>query len=111
MSKLKMLIAVAVLIGIAITSYVFVPRDTQAQITVFKSPTCDCCGEYISYLKDEGFKVAVQNVQNRSEIKEKYGIPAEMESCHTAVMGNYFIEGHVPVSAINKLITEKPVID
>ena len=81
------------------------------KITVFKSPTCGCCGTYISYLKKEGFDVKVENVNNMLSIKEKYQIPTELESCHTSAVGNYFIEGHIPVEVIKKLLTEKPTLD
>ena len=81
------------------------------KITVFKSPTCGCCGDYINYLKKEGFDVKVENVNNMLSVKEKYQVPTELESCHTSVAGNYFIEGHVPVEVIKKLLTEKPALD
>jgi hypothetical protein len=78
---------------------------------VYKSPTCGCCGNYITYLRSKGFDVEVKNVQDADSIKDKYGIPYEMSSCHTTVIGDYFVEGHVPVEAVDKLLTEKPDID
>lgn len=78
---------------------------------VYKSPTCGCCAQYASYLKRQGFIVEVVN--NNSEmvkIKNKYKIPAEDQSCHTTVIGDYFIEGHIPVAAINKLLAERPAV-
>ena len=83
----------------------------KIQITVYKSPTCGCCGGYITYLKGQGFNVKVEDVRDTLAIKEKYGIPPELEACHTAVIGDYFIEGHVPVEAIKKLLSEKPAIE
>lgn len=80
------------------------------EITVYKSPTCGCCGNYVAYLKREGFDVKVVSVNNMDEIKDKYGVPSGLQSCHTAVAGNYFIEGHVPIEAVNKLLDEKPNI-
>lgn len=80
-------------------------------ITVFKSLTCSCCAEYISYLKKEGFEVKVENTDNMLAIKEKYNVPSDAESCHTSVIGNYVVEGHVPFVAIKKLLTEKPTLD
>ncbi len=81
------------------------------EITVYKSPSCGCCGNYIPYLKGEGFEVTVVNVDDISGIKEEYGVPDGFNSCHTTVIGNYFVEGHVPLEAIDKLLTENPEID
>ncbi len=79
-------------------------------VTVYKTPTCGCCGVYVAYLRKKGFTVKVEDMSSLSSIKSKYNIPSEMESCHTTVVGNYVVEGHVPVETINKLLTEKPDI-
>src|SRR3989344_4644764 len=82
------------------------------KIIVYKSQYCGCCSGYISYLKQQGFDVeSVEASEDLSSIKSKYGIPDAMESCHTSVIGDYFIEGHVPVEAINKLLNEKPTVN
>jgi hypothetical protein len=80
----------------------------RAQIIVFKSPTCGCCDGYVEYLRRGGLEVKAQNVRNILSVKEEQNIPPELESCHTAVAGDYFIEGHVPIEAVKKLISEKP---
>lgn len=85
--------------------------ETKLVATVYKSPTCGCCGEYISYLKKQGFEVAMENKSDMKPIKKLYGIPQDMQSCHTTVMGDYVVEGHVPIEAIQKLLKEKPEID
>ena len=85
--------------------------EEKPKITVFYSPNCGCCHEYIAYLKRNGFKVKEEATQDILSIKEKYQIPPEMESCHTALVENYFIEGHIPVEIIKKLLQEKPEID
>ena len=84
--------------------------ETKLSATVYKSPTCGCCGEDISYLKKQGFEVKTENKTDMSAIKVQYGIPENMQSCHTTVMGDYVVEGHIPVEAIQKLLTEKPDI-
>lgn len=81
------------------------------KITVFKSPMCGCCEGYINELEKNGFQVEVKEMQDMSSIKTKYNVPLSMQSCHTAVVGNYFIEGHVPIEAVNKMIEEQPDID
>ncbi|MBU0598257.1 hypothetical protein KKF61_04690 [Patescibacteria group bacterium] len=82
-----------------------------SKVTVYKSPTCGCCVEHSKYLDKQGFEVEVVKESNMPAIKSKYNIPREMESCHTAIFGDYFVEGHVPIEAIDKLLTEKPDID
>lgn len=81
------------------------------KITLFKSPYCGCCTNYVAYLKNNGFEVEVITIKDMESIKKKYNIASDVESCHTAVLGNYFIEGHVPIEAIKKLLIEKPNID
>lgn len=81
------------------------------KITVYSSPFCSCCTEWVGYVTNAGFTVKVINMPDLSALKEKYQIPEDLRSCHTAVLGSYFIEGHMPVEAINKLILERPSID
>ncbi len=65
----------------------------------------------MEYLEDRGFLVEVTETQNMEPIKKKYNIPQDMQSCHTMVIGDYFVEGHVPIEAINRLLAENPQID
>ena len=78
--------------------------------TIFKSSSCGCCGVYSQYMEKRGFNVQVVDTEDLSATKNKYNIPRQMESCHTTVIGDYFVEGHVPVEAIQKLLEEKPDI-
>lgn len=78
-------------------------------VTLYKSPTCGCCEKYVSYLRQNGFEVKASNENDMNAIKHKYGV-SRVASCHTAIINGYVIEGHVPVSAINKLLKEKPAI-
>lgn len=78
---------------------------------VFKSPTCGCCKGYASALGQDGFQVTPTDMSNVNTVKDKYNIPDEMRSCHTTIVGKYFIEGHVPIEAVNKLLKEQPDID
>ena len=82
----------------------------NVDITVYKSPTCGCCGKYIAYLKNNGANVIVEETEEMNAIKTKYNIPSLLESCHTSVIGDYVVEGHVPVEAIRRLLDEKPLI-
>lgn len=78
--------------------------------TIFKSPGCGCCGIYSQYMGKKGFDIQVVDTEDLSSIKTKYNIPRSMQSCHTTVVGDYFVEGHVPTEAIQKLLSEKPDI-
>ncbi len=83
---------------------------TGQEVTVYKTSTCGCCHVYAQYLKKEGMRVSEVDVADLNSIKHQYGIPTEMESCHTSIVGDYVIEGHIPVAVIEKLLTEKPDI-
>ncbi len=78
-------------------------------ITVHKSPTCGCCEKYVDYLRENGFEVQAINEENMDAIKKRYG-SSRVASCHTALVGGYVVEGHVPVAAIRKMLKEKPAI-
>lgn len=76
--------------------------------SVFKSPWCGCCENWVNYLKENGHTVSVKEIEDLSPIKKSSGISEKMQSCHTAVVDGYIIEGHVPVREIDRLLTEKP---
>jgi hypothetical protein len=78
-------------------------------ITVHKSPTCGCCEKYVDYLRDNGFEVEARNEPDMNAVKQRHGV-AHVASCHTALIGGYVVEGHVPVASIRKLLKEKPAI-
>ena len=80
-------------------------------VEVFKTPSCGCCYGYVLFLEVEKFKVKQTDMRSLHTIKQKYNIPVEMQSCHTTIMGKYFIEGHVPFEAVEKLLKEQPDID
>ncbi|MEM5802061.1 MAG: DUF411 domain-containing protein [Candidatus Aenigmatarchaeota archaeon] len=79
-------------------------------VVIYISPNCGCCALYANYLKNQGISIKVSYIDDISSIKSKYSIPINMQSCHTTIIGNYFVEGHVPVEAILKLMEEKPNI-
>jgi len=87
------------------------PASAEAPvITVYKSPTCGCCSSWVDHVKAAGFAVDVHDVDNLSDIKADAAVPANARSCHTAIVGGYAIEGHVPAATIQRLIKEKPAI-
>jgi hypothetical protein len=77
-------------------------------MTVYKSPTCRCCGKWIDHMKAQGFTLDVKDMDDVSPVKRTMGIPEDMWSCHTGVVGKYAVEGHVPADVVKKLLAEKP---
>jgi hypothetical protein len=78
--------------------------------TLYKNPECSCCEGYAAYLRENGFDVTVKPTHDLPLIKRQYGVPSELEGCHTTLVGGYVIEGHVPVNTLIRLLTEKPAI-
>ncbi len=78
------------------------------EITVYKTESCGCCTKWVEHLEASGFQVNIESVVETSTINAALGIPPQMASCHTAVADGYWIEGHVPVDLIQKLLSEKP---
>jgi hypothetical protein len=79
-------------------------------MTVYKSPTCGCCGKWVDILKDSGFDLTVNDVDDIEAMKDKLGVPKGVRSCHTGVADNYLIEGHVPAREIQLLLKNKPMV-
>jgi hypothetical protein len=74
---------------------------------VWKDPSCGCCKDWIAHLQASGFQVKVNEVGNEA-IRRKLGVASKFGSCHTALVGGYAIEGHVPASEIRRLLQDKP---
>lgn len=97
----------ALFIGLAASS-AWAASDAPI-IDVYKSPTCGCCGKWIDHLKANGFTVRSHNTNNVTEHKTRLGVPLGYGSCHTAEVGGYLVEGHVPAREIKRLLKEKPL--
>lgn len=81
-----------------------------ADVVVYKSPTCGCCKEWVNHLQENGFSVEVHDRRDMNPVKVELGVPRHLQSCHTAKVSNYVIEGHVPANDIKRLLKEKPAI-
>ena len=77
-------------------------------MTVYKTPTCGCCALWVEHLEANGFTVEVVDMPDLSPVKAQYGIPNELQSCHTGVIGDYVVEGHVPAEDVRRLLEERP---
>lgn len=80
----------------------------EKQIEVYKSPTCGCCVAWVEHMREAGFAVEVHDVKDLAPIKERHGITPDLASCHTAVLGDYVIEGHVPAEDVARLLEAAP---
>lgn len=91
---------------------IMAPRVARAfapsPMTVYKSPTCGCCKEWIKHVEANGFACKVIERDDLTPIKRQLGVPKNMESCHTAIVGKYLIEGHVPADLIKDLLAKRP---
>lgn len=87
------------------------PPPEDAVVTLYRTSTCGCCVGYIDYLEDQGFQVDDVVVEDLDAVKDDLHIPHDMRSCHTALVGDYFVEGHVPAEAVLTLLSERPAID
>ena len=88
----------------------YIPAFTAsaAEVTVYKSPTCDCCKKWIKHLEKNGFKVKAHDVSNVTPYKIKHGVKPRLASCHTAIVDGYVVEGHVPAADIKRLLKTRP---
>jgi hypothetical protein len=77
-------------------------------IVVHKDPLCDCCGGWVSYLEAQGFQTKIVEAKNINSVKARFGVPEDLWSCHTAWVGGYLLEGHVPATSVRKLLSERP---
>ena len=97
-------------LALAVTG-AFAPHLLAQQTTaveVWRSPSCRCCGAWVKHLEGNGFTVKVNMVADTGPVRRMAGIPDKLGSCHTAKVGGYVIEGHVPASDIRRLLAEKP---
>lgn len=84
---------------------------SQVTMTVYKSPACGCCHEWVDYMKAEGFSVTAVDTDDVGSIKAEHGLTSpKLQSCHTALVDGYLIEGHVPVNDVRRLLNERPRI-
>ena len=77
-------------------------------VTVYKSPTCGCCTEWVDHLEQKGFPVKTTDMQDVQSMKNRLGVPRTLSACHTAVVDGYVVEGHVPASDIKRLLQKQP---
>jgi hypothetical protein len=91
-------------------------RQSQAgspalpEVEVFKTATCGCCSKWVDHLRRDGFTVKAVDVDDLPAVKARHKVPANLSTCHTALVGNYIVEGHVPVADVRRLVERKPPV-
>lgn len=80
-------------------------------VTMYRNPDCSCCHQWAAIAKAAGWTVATVDVPDMAAFKAEAGVPLDAASCHTTLVGDYFVEGHVPLAAIDRLLAERPSID
>jgi len=105
---LKTLLGTAAAIPLSIGFFPARAYSAAAEMTVWKSASCGCCGHWVEHMRNAGFSLKVVDVYDVSPIKTEQGVPNDLQSCHTAVIDGYVIEGHVPAPAVTRLLAERP---
>ena len=98
------------MLGAAVT-FAAVPcsfADALPMVTITKDPNCSCCTGWAEHVRAAGFPVTVVSATDLKPLKTRLGVPGDLSGCHTAEVGGYVIEGHVPVAAIQRLLREQP---
>ena len=103
---IRTILAVALLVLTPISA----TTAESVSATLYKNPGCMCCENYADYLRSNGFDVTVVEHPNMTLIKQKHGVREDLEGCHTMLVGGYVVEGHVPLAALKRLLSENPAI-
>ena len=102
----RLLLGAAAFIGMAGTACA--QARPSRSLTVFKTPTCACCDDWIAHMRDAGFSIAVTVLPDLRPFRSARGLPDALASCHTGLIDGYLIEGHVPAQDVIRLLTERP---
>ena len=98
--------ACALILGVV--GFARVTRAASTTIEVYRSPSCGCCGAWISHMQANGFEARVIETDDLGPIKSRWGVAEDLQSCHTARVEGYVIEGHVPAADVKRLLAERP---
>ena len=98
-------LAGAVALGQPLSGLAASPKD---RVTAWKTPNCGCCNEWVFHLRSNGFEVVTNDVKDTAPVRQKLGLAEKFGSCHTGLLGNYVLEGHVPAKEMRRLLREKP---
>ena len=108
--KTILILLIGILVIVGIYFGINQPVGKVKNIVVYKDPSCGCCNAWIKHLKKNDFNVEVHDEKNMQSIKSRLMVPGNLQSCHTATIDGYTIEGHVPADVIERLVNEKPEV-
>lgn len=111
MRKIYARIAVAIAAAAVAASPLAAKPVSKPLATIFKNPQCACCEAYAKYLRENGYQVKLIPTNDLALIQQRQGVPAGLEGCHTTLIGGYFVDGHVPVETLNRLLAQRPNIN
>ena len=107
--SLRTLVASA-LLGLATLGGVPTAVADDDEVVMYKDPNCGCCGKWAEHMREHGFKVREVATTEMGQVKGEAGVPQALGSCHTAKVGGYVVEGHVPAADVRRMLTDKPAI-
>ncbi|MGH7503351.1 MAG: DUF411 domain-containing protein [Longimicrobiales bacterium] len=109
-SRLWILAAAIGVVAVTGTAAALFSKEAPAvaAITVYKDPNCGCCAKWVDHLRQNGFTVKVEDTDQMAAVKQRLGVGQALASCHTAVVGDYVFEGHIPADAIQKFLANPP---
>lgn len=96
--------------GMLASSGTLVAQQQTTVVEVYKTATCGCCSKWVEHLRAHGFTVGSINVNNMAGVKKRHRVPPTVESCHTALVNGYILEGHVPAADVQRLLRERPAV-
>lgn len=101
---------IAVLAGLLLTSGAAWANEASRSMVMYKDPLCDCCEGHAAHLRQNGFDVQIVPTPDLDAVKQANHVPAELAGCHTVLVDGYVVEGHVPASVVDRLLTERPAV-
>lgn len=104
-SRMGRYIMLAALCSVAVSGHA---GTTDKEVVMYKDPNCGCCGKWAEHMRENGFDVREVATSGMQEIKQDAGVPRALNSCHTAKVGGYIVEGHVPAEDVKRLLSERP---
>ena len=109
-SKLKSVrtLVASALLGLSTLGGISTAVAADDEVVMYKDPNCGCCGKWAEHMRTHGFKVKEVATTQMGQVKGEAGVPQALGSCHTAKVGNYLLEGHVPAADVKRLLKEKP---
>ena len=111
-SKLKSVrtLVASALLGLTTLGGISTAVAADDEVVMYTDPNCGCCGKWAEHMREHGFKVKEVATTQMGQVKGEAGVPQALGSCHTARVGGYVVEGHVPAADVRRMLTEKPAI-